>query len=156
MSFKIAATVSAVAMLAGCATIFTGANQDIDIASSPDGATVTIVNSGGATVFSGVTPTEAQLARGEGFFDAEKYTVTISKEGYPEQTVYLNSTANGWTFANLILGGVVGILIDGATGAIYSYKPKDINVTLGTEASLEIRTVDQLSELERQSLTPIG
>lgn len=136
--------------------MFTGANQDIDINSSPEGATVTIVNSSGATVFTGTTPAEAELARSEGFFDAEKYTVTVSKDGYPDQTVTLNSTANGWTFANLILDGVVGILIDGATGAIYSYKPNDINVTLGETASLEIRTVDQLSELELQSLTPIG
>lgn len=150
------AAVSAVALLGGCATIFTGSNQDLTVNSTPDGANVTIVDGDGTVVFSGTTPAEVEIERGDGFFKSHDYIVTIEKAGLPAETINLKSKANGWTFGNIVLGGIPGILIDGATGAIYRYDPNEINVTLGQEATLRVGSPSDLTESERETLVPIS
>lgn len=140
----------------GCASIFAGGPQKIDISSTPDGAAVTITDKGGAVVFNGTTPTTAELARSDGFFSAQRYTVNIAKDGAGSETVVLNSTANGWTFGNILLGGIIGIVIDGATGAIFAYTPKDIDVTLGETADLQVVPLESLSDEERDTLIPLA
>lgn len=157
MKIKVlAGALVASAALTGCASIFAGGPAKIDITSTPGDAAVTITNADGAVVFNGTTPTTAELARSRGFFSAERYTVTIEKPGVGSETVQLSSTANGWTFGNLLLGGIIGIVIDGTTGAIFAYTPKDIDVTLGQSASLDVKSMDMLSDEERETLVPIS
>lgn len=146
----------AATLTTGCASIFSGGPQDIGINSTPDGAAVTITDKRGTVVFNGTTPATAELARSDGFFSAQRYTVKIDKQGFGSETVELRSTANGWTFGNLLLGGVIGIVIDGATGAIFSYRPKDIDVTLGSTAELKIVPLESLTDEERKSMVPIA
>lgn len=153
----ICGVILAASMTTACASIFSGSNQTIDINSTPDGAAVTIVNKTGEVVFNGTTPTEAQLARSSGAFSSEQYTVTIEKPGVGTETVVVKSTVNGWFIGNIILGGVVGMVVDGATGAMFSYTPSDVDVTLGGgTASLSVTTMDMLSDEERETLVPIS
>jgi hypothetical protein len=61
-------------------------------------------------------------------------TVTIAKEGYEPQVIPLTkdiSTNGGAGFAgNILLGGVVGMGVDAATGAALDHKPNPVIVTL--------------------------
>jgi hypothetical protein len=104
---------------AGCASIFSGSQQNIFIASSPPMATI-LVN--GAPM--GNTPATVRLAR------SGHYTVTINLPGYQPYQMTLQREVNGWFFANLILGGLVGMIIDAATGAMWTLSPTTVSTGL--------------------------
>ena len=47
-------------------------------------------------------------------------------------TVRLRSTSNGWVFGNVLLGGIMGLLIDYGTGAAYTLTPDNVDAHLDT------------------------
>jgi len=55
--------------------------------------------------------------------------VTCSKEGYQTATVSHASSFNGTTFGNIIAGGVIGVIVDAASGANFNY-PDDIRLDM--------------------------
>ncbi len=126
---------AAIILLSACSTIFSGGGpESVAMSSEPKGATFTITDENGELVTSGVTPATIHLDPADGFFDGDKYTVVFEMEGYDPVTAELDSTINGWVFGNII-GGVVGIVVDGATGAIF-----DLDDTL--HADLVITSTD--------------
>jgi len=117
-------------LLAGCATVTRGTRQTFKIQSSPEGAKVELSN--GETC---VTPCVLKLKRRPGF------SATFSKDGYETKTVKVDSEVHGGGVAagagNLILGGIVGGIVDGTNGSLNSLSPNPLNVTLlpnGTSA----------------------
>jgi len=56
-------------------------------------------------------------------------SVTCSKDGFQTATVVRESSFNGATLGNLILGGPAGLIIDAASGATFSY-PDDIRLEM--------------------------
>lgn len=70
------------------------------------------------------------LNAGSGYFDGETYSVSYSKDGYDKQQSTINSSIDGWYWANIVFGGILGMLvIDPATGAMYKL-PKSTHATL--------------------------
>jgi len=55
--------------------------------------------------------------------------VTCSKDGFQTATVNHAAAFSGATFGNIIAGGVVGVIVDAASGANYSY-PDDIRLDM--------------------------
>lgn len=106
-------------MLSSCATIMTGRHQTIPVMTQPSGATATC---GVQTI---ITPGELTLLRAGG-----PYIVTIKKDGYWQETVIIKKTLSGATAGNLILGGIIGIGVDAATGAMHKLTPEEINILL--------------------------
>ena len=120
--------------LNGCATIISGSTQSLTIKSIPDTATLSITNKSGEKIHSGQTPATVSLKRSAGFFKAENYIITLEKAGYQSKTVNVTGTVNGWYVANILFGGLIGLLIvDPATGAMYSLSPDVVNATLQQE-----------------------
>lgn len=120
-----AGLVAATFALPGCSTIMEGGNQPVTFRSVPEAATVTVTNRAGEKVHAGSTPATVTLKRGAGYFKAESYTVRFEKEGYQTREVVITGSVNGWYIANLLFGGVIGMLIvDPATGAMYSLSPQ--------------------------------
>lgn len=120
--------------LTGCASILKGGSQDVEFRSTPSDATFVVRDlKGDAGQINGSTPGRATLRRGAGYFKGAEYEVTVSKEGYTPATVLLTSGVNApYGFGNLLLGGLIGYLIvDPATGAMWSLKPEAVDVTLG-------------------------
>ena len=72
-----------------------------------------------------MTPCTLLLDRRQGV-----YQITIEKKGYEPVTVTLKKGINGWVFGNLLIGGIVGIVIDIASGSASSFKPTEIEVNL--------------------------
>ena len=109
----------------GCASIVCGTKQKVAIKSEPPGATAQITAQPPAheerTI---VTPETVVLRRNQ------TYRVTITKEGYEETSVLLNQGSNPWVWGNIVLGGLIGCLIDCGTGAYHELKPNEVNVTL--------------------------
>ncbi|ABE39780.1 conserved hypothetical protein [Rhodopseudomonas palustris BisB5] len=121
-----AGAVSAALLLSGCASVTRGTTENISIASTPSGALASVA--GTDAPFSCVTPCVVEVSR------SADITVSLSKEGYEPQIIPLTreiSGGGGAGFAgNLLLGGVVGMGVDAATGAAMDHKPNPVVVTL--------------------------
>ncbi len=65
------------------------------------------------------TPNSIQLPA-----DAAPITVACRAEGYKTTTQPLDTEIDGWIFGNILLGGIVGIIIDAATDSGEIYPPR--------------------------------
>ena len=120
-------TVFALLITTGCATVIRGTQQVITVNSDPPGAKVAVRDSKGRT-YETSTPGSVKLPRKD-----EGITVIISKEGYQSASVGLTrTTAPGWTiFGNILLaGGIIGLLVDFATGAARQLQPTAVSASL--------------------------
>lgn len=92
-------------IFSGCATIFSGSYDEVDLQSEPTGAEV-LVN-GKAE---GTTPMSLRLKK------SKEYTLEFVKEGYKTKTLRMTyGLGAGWLILD-ILAGLVGIIVDAATG----------------------------------------
>jgi len=129
-------TLAAVILLgtaAGCAAIIHGSLQEMAVRSTPPGATVTL---DGASV--GTAPVTTSLSR------KKEHVVHLELQGYKPMDVQLNKKIDGWFWGNLLLGGLVGMIIDGSTGAMYKLSPEQVEAAL-QQSGMSLRTrSDQL------------
>lgn len=97
-------------MFNSCASIFKGASEDVEFNSEPSNAKIFI---NGAQL--GSTPAKISLE------SKKTYIVEIKKEGYETKTYQIsNSFRIGFLFMDICFTGVIGIVIDAATGSWYS------------------------------------
>jgi hypothetical protein len=127
---RLAVLLAAIAWLPGCASIMSGRYADVAIASSPSNARVAIRDDANQEVASFHTPGVAKLKRNRKYWMPAKYTATIEAPGYATAQVPIRSTANPWILANVVLGGVPGLVVDGATGAAWQPRPSHIHQEL--------------------------
>jgi len=122
---KIISLVTAIAFLflvGGCCTIISGRNQSLPVVTNPSGARV-IVN--------GVqqqSPCTLVLDRKQPL-----YQIRIEKEGYEPTEIVLRKGVNGWIWGNLLLGGIIGLIIDIATGSVNKFTPTELEVNLAQQ-----------------------
>ncbi len=105
--------------LVGCASIMSGSKQEVSISSEPENAKI-FVN--GNQI--GTTPSKILLKRGE------KHIIEIRANGYETYRISTSKTITGWFWGNLICGGLIGFVIDLATGNAYDVDPSKIDVIL--------------------------
>ncbi|MCH7395095.1 hypothetical protein MMP66_12555 [Acinetobacter dispersus] len=151
--------------LSGCASIISGKTQTMTFQSTPELSDITILNRDGKKIHVGKAPVTVSLNRGAGFFFPERYTVIFEKEGYEKKEITVTSSVNGWYVGNILFGGILGLLIiDPATGAMYSLSTKDTNVVLNdlkkenlqvNAQSLTIVSTNVLSEEVLEKAKPI-
>ncbi len=110
---------TAAALFTSCASIVSGSTQSVRINSQPPGASVQI---DGAP--SGATPTTATLSR------KTSHRVTISLKGYRPYELTLEQSFNGWVLGNILIGGIIGIVVDNSTGAAYVLTPGQVDAAL--------------------------
>ncbi|MDV6235971.1 hypothetical protein CH379_010085 [Leptospira ellisii] len=139
--------------LVNCATIVSDNVYNYTIASDPVGATVEISMKGYAAPVAQITTPGAQALNLK-----NDYSLKFQLKGYKETVVDIRKDVDGWVWGNILIGGLIGLLIDYSTGSMY--KPENgvstVNVTLekepkpGKKAALEgngifarIQIVDQ-------------
>jgi len=157
--------VISVIFLSGCASIISKSMYPVTINSSPEEATITIIDENGLEMYKGKTPATISLSSGESYFHAKRYTVKFFKQGYEEQTTVIKADIDGWYFGNILVGGIIGMLIvDPITGAMWSL-PKSVTVQLAehekvasskTERKLDIVSIDKVPECHRKDLVKIS
>lgn len=76
------------------------------------------------------TPASVSLQRGDGMFKGANYRVAFEASGYRPGETWIESDVNGWFYGNIALGGLIGMLVDGSTGAMWTLSPADINCNL--------------------------
>jgi hypothetical protein len=160
-----AALVALAAAVGGCATIVSKSSQTITVTSVPEAATVKIKNGSGVEVHGGTTPMTVTLKKGRGYFKAEHYIVSFSKDGYQTRDVAVSGQVNGWYFGNILFGGLIGMLaVDPATGAMYTLRPDKVESTLealkvsreGGQHTLTVMLVQDLPADIMDQLIPVG
>ncbi|HAX50269.1 MAG TPA: PEGA domain-containing protein [Ignavibacteria bacterium] len=91
--------------LEGCATIFSGSYDDVDLSSEPSGAKI-LVNGKDE----GNTPMTVRLKK------SKEYTIEFVKDGFQTKSLRMTyGLGAGWLILD-ILSGLVGIIVDAATG----------------------------------------
>ena len=122
------------AVFMACSTIMHGTKQNVPIASSPTGATVTVNGQQVAT-----TPARIELKR------KDKHTIRISMEGYEPYEIMTTRAVSGWVVGNILFGGIIGLIVDLATGGIYNVRPDVISGELArVDASFAMLQEDGL------------
>jgi hypothetical protein len=102
-------------VLAGCATITKGTTQAVAIDTpGVPGATCTIQTQSGPQIVQ--TPGTVTLAKG-----SAALPIQCTKECYLEGSSIIPSGTEAMTAGNVIFGGIVGLGVDAASGAINKY-----------------------------------
>ena len=107
----------------GCASIFTGTTQTVQVNSIPNGANVSV---GGLD--RGLTPLPVVLKKG-----SSGECITLSLKGYEQKTFQPQTRFNPVAILNL--WGILGWGIDAATGAMWKYDPTFYNIQLQQKSS---------------------
>ena len=105
-----AACVLAIMVLSnGCAAMLHGTQRALSVSTQPPGARVKV--DGGSTITSpGIMMVPAQ----------KTYNLTATKEGYKEEATGISSKIYvGSVIADVLLTGLIGVIVDAATGAWY-------------------------------------
>lgn len=116
MRKTLAVSLIGLAALTGCATLVKGTTQLVSV-STPGvtGATCTLTNRANSPRTL-VTPAKIVLEK-----SAENVAVTCTKECYQDAVGVIASGAEVMTAGNVLVGGVVGLGVDAATGAMNKY-----------------------------------
>lgn len=106
-------------LLSSCATLFKGTTQEVNFSSDPQRAEVWING-----IKMGETPVALKLE------SKKTYTIEFKKEGFETHTYTItNHVGAGWIILD-VLAGLVGVIVDAATGAWYSLDQKNVNAIL--------------------------
>lgn len=134
-------------LLSSCATIVCGSKQTISVVSSPAKADVIVDGT-----FEARTPANVTLER------KKTHTLTIRLQGYKDYEVKLERKFNAWYIGNVVFGGIIGLILDPITGAMYKLTPDKINTELGQSTAYKNGAVQVNVALEpiNGSLEKIG
>jgi hypothetical protein len=111
----IGAVALAAVALSGCATIIKGTSQNIAVQTPPaTGANCVLTSKEG--MWSVVTPGSVKIDKSK-----EDVLIHCTKPGYQDASGTIPSNFQGWTLGNIILGGVIGVGVDAASGAMNEY-----------------------------------
>ncbi len=121
--YKMGALALMTASLCACATVTRGTKQKMEFTSTPEGASVKTSEG-----YSCVTPCKTKLKRKTGF------EAVFTKEGYEPATVKVRSKFSGGGAAagagNILLGGIIGGVVDGSNGSLNNLTPNPVKVVL--------------------------
>lgn len=124
MNFGTTIVLAAAALsLTACATVTRGTTNQVQITSEPAGAAART-----SLGHSCMTPCTLQIDRKTAF------TVTYAMTGYAEQSIVVNTQLAGAGAAgfagNVLVGGIVGMGVDAATGATLEHVPNPVHAIL--------------------------
>lgn len=104
--------------LVGCGAIFNGSSSRVPVDSEPQGVEVWVDD-----LSVGVTPLHVELANGE------EHVVVFKRPGKSDQVVRVGKRLSGtYVVLDILFTGIVGIVVDAATGSWYTPDASDISV----------------------------
>jgi len=118
-----------ITLLSGCGLLLGGGSrQTVGVQTSPEATKLTTAPPTGDYT----TPTSLNLER------KTSYILTFSKEGYSPATFQLQSHVRGGiVVADVLLTGLVGVIVDAATGGWSKLSPESATVTLTKTAMID-------------------
>lgn len=119
---RIVLVIAVALTLGGCATVTRGTTSQVQFHSDPPGAAMRTSHGHNC-----VTPCTLQMNR------KDEFIATFSKPGFADQEVPVRTKVAGEGAAgfagNVLIGGVVGMAADAATGATLEHYPNPVSVT---------------------------
>lgn len=115
--------------LAGCGALFNGGPAKVAFNSEPSGADV-IINGNRY----GQTPLVVDLSK------QESHTISFRMDGYEEVVRTLNHKVSGTYVVLDVLGGLLPVVVDAATGSWYVLESDNVNVSMARQAGESARS----------------
>lgn len=112
------------ALLPACATVTSGTTQNISMITDPPGATCQLQRGGGIIGIINQTPGTANISR-----SSQAITVNCTRPGSLPAVQTIPAEFQAMTAGNILLGGVIGLAVDAASGAIARY-PETVTLSL--------------------------
>ena len=108
----------------------------MDVSSSPSGADVVVDG-----VDQGSTPVTVDLSR------QDEHTVKLSLDGYQPHETIINRKVFGWVAGSIIfgglIGGLIGLAVDAATGGMYKLSPEQVSAQLDQQTAGQAIQTDE-------------
>jgi uncharacterized membrane protein len=137
---------SLVVLTSGCATLTKGGNQTVTVDTDPSGAVCSLSREGKPVAVVNPTPGSVQVEKAKGTI-----AIACTRQGYLEAAGTLASEFQAMTFGNILFGGIVGIAVDAASGAMNEY-PASVTITLIPEAFATAAARDEFFDRMRATL----
>lgn len=102
-------------LMSGCASITTGKEQKLTFDTDPAGADCTLTQSG-VDIDKFKTPRMLSVRRAN-----SPLIVACSKAGYHQTRAMIATTISDGAWGNLVVGGIIGVMIDQSNGAAFRY-----------------------------------
>lgn len=115
-------------LLPACATITTGSTQGISVISEPASASCSLQREGAIVGVVNPTPGTVQVSK-----SVRDISVRCTKPGFSAGVTPLPAQFQAATLGNILLGGVIGIVVDASSGAMGRY-PETVMVNLPAES----------------------
>jgi hypothetical protein len=115
-------------LVSGCATLTKGTQQTVTIATDPNGAACNMTRDGKPLAVVNPTPGSIPIEKASGAI-----SILCRKPEYKDAAGTLASEFQAMTFGNILFGGLIGIVVDAASGAMHQY-PMMITITLEPES----------------------
>ena len=119
------ASAFALLLLPSCATLVKGTTQSIAINTPGVPGARCQLKSGAVGTIDVVTPATLTVEKSQ-----EAINVRCIKECYQDGVGVVNSFTEGLAAGNIIAGGVIGLGVDAATGAMNKYAPETVIVMI--------------------------
>lgn len=128
------AVAALISMGSGCATVIEGGDQVINVSTSgceEHGAMQCVAkNDDGSSVLT--APASVSVDK-----DKDSLVITCnSKDGQANGEVIVDSSYEAWNAGNILVGGIIGVGVDAATGAMWKY-PSAVVVPMKCDTSGE-------------------
>lgn len=149
MRFSTAPTIAALLIITlsgipGCATIVhLGGSEELNVTSEPSGAKVVVDG-----MERGITPVAVDVER------KKPHKILVSKDGYQESQLSVDSSLSWWIAGNIVFGGLVGLLVDVLSGGGYTIDPDKLAVTLQSSSIGPVESPGSVSTLHPSPLVP--
>ena len=111
-------------LLPGCATIVQGGSQNVTVETNPPGATCAVDRMGQRLGMVAPTPGTVRIDKSK-----NDLAITCTKDGFRPASIAQTPSFGAATLGNIIAGGVIGVVVDAASGANYTY-PADVKLEL--------------------------
>lgn len=135
--FSLALAATIVVLFSGCAAITTGSTQPLSVTTKQAGTNVVgaacELTNGKGTYYV-TTPGTVTVKR-----SYSDMVVVCKKDPLPDANMTVKSSVKAMAFGNIILGGVVGVIVDTSTGAAYDY-PSSFDLEMGKTVMIGARS----------------
>ena len=108
-----------------CSTIIHQTTQQIAVKSDPPGAAVTVACGEVENDPKATTPAAVTVHRKPNFCQ-----ISLTKEGYERTDVQIGKTMSALFLGNVLIGGIIGFIVDGVNGAMWNRTPATVDVKL--------------------------
>jgi hypothetical protein len=151
--YRLPIIILALTGLSACATVTSGTDHTLLVESDPAGATCNLQRDGAIIGAVNPTPGSARISKSR-----HDIIVTCDKADYEATSRTVTAGFQAMTLGNVLIGGVVGIAADLASGAAITY-PESVKVVLwprsfpsaaARDAFFEARLADTRADFEKR------